>query len=181
MYLAWSMTYFHINLDPRGKKKSFAANSYTRDYIGFPFVSLTPLSSFLSFFFRVGFSKKRLQGGAWEMTLQLVALGCYHWASGSGFVGQLNHLLGVGFRLLLPVQWFLGVQCWPQCYSRPRLWSVWVCVPGNTRPLTLCLPACLPLSTSAVMSPTCVAGTYLSLFITVLGFVLFFSPLLSFV
>lgn len=27
------MTYFHINLDPRGKKKSFAANSYTRDYI----------------------------------------------------------------------------------------------------------------------------------------------------
>lgn len=31
------MTYFHINLDPRGKKKSFAANSYTRDYIGFFF------------------------------------------------------------------------------------------------------------------------------------------------
>lgn len=40
MYLAWSMTYFHINLDPRGKKKSFAANSYTRGYIGFLFVCL---------------------------------------------------------------------------------------------------------------------------------------------
>lgn len=52
------MTYFHINLDPRGKKKSFAANSYTRDYIGF---------LFFDFFFFVllsGLSKTRLQGGA---------------------------------------------------------------------------------------------------------------------
>lgn len=42
------MTYFHINLDPRGKKKSFAANSYTRGYIVFLF-------SFGVFFFFVPF------------------------------------------------------------------------------------------------------------------------------
>lgn len=96
------MTYFHINLDPRGKKKSFAANSYTRDYIGFFFFFESFLGSF--FFFLSGLSKTRLQGGTWAITLQLEARGCHLWASGSGYVGQLNHLLGVGFRLLLPVQ-----------------------------------------------------------------------------
>lgn len=73
MYLAWSMTYFHINLDPRGKKKSFAANSYTRGYIVFLFFLLGFffLCSFwifwvlFFFLFWAGFSKTRLQGGAW--------------------------------------------------------------------------------------------------------------------
>lgn len=101
------MTYFHINLDPRGKKKSFAANSYTRDYIGvcfcFCFVSFESFGFFF-FFFLSGLSKTRLQGGTWEITLQLEARGCHLWASGSGYVDQLNHLLGVGFRLLLLVQ-----------------------------------------------------------------------------
>lgn len=98
------MTYFHINLDPRGKKKSFAANSYTRDYIGdFFFFFFGSFESF-GFFFLSGLSKTRLQGGMREITLQLEARGCHLWASGSGYVGQLNHLLGVGFRLLLLVQ-----------------------------------------------------------------------------
>lgn len=45
------MTYFHINLDPRGKKKSFAANSYTRDYNGFIlFVFLFSLNLFGFYF-----------------------------------------------------------------------------------------------------------------------------------
>lgn len=62
------MTYFHINLDPRGKKKSFAANSYTRDYIGvcFFFYSVVFFSLnffFFFFFFLSGLSKTRLQGG----------------------------------------------------------------------------------------------------------------------
>lgn len=75
------MTYFHINLDPRGKKKSFAANSYTRDYIGFVFLFVCTFLWFFLFSLS-GLSKTRLQGGAWEITLQLEAPGCHLWASG---------------------------------------------------------------------------------------------------
>lgn len=118
MYLAWSMTYFHINLDPRGKKKSFAANSYTRGYIVFLFfllgfffsLFLLNLLGFVFFLFWAGFSKTRLQGGAWEITLQFVALRVPPLGFGvQAYVGQLNHLLGVGFRLLLPVHCFFFV------------------------------------------------------------------------
>lgn len=63
---------------------------------------------------------------------------------GSGCVGQLIHLVVVGFRLLLPVQWFRCTQCFdPQCYFRTCVCveRVSLCA-QNTHPLTLCLPAC---------------------------------------
>lgn len=172
MYLAWSMTYFHINLDPR--RKSFAANSYTRDYIGFLF--LFSLNLF-GFFFWAGFQRHVFREEMWEITLQLEAWGCHLWAFGSGYVGQLIHLLGGGLPSSSPCTViFWCFQCWPppQCYFRTHLLSVWVYVPRNTHPLTLCLPACLP----SVLLFSCLwhvlTEHYLSLFITVLF--LFFSP-----
>lgn len=101
------MTYFHINLDPRGKKKSFAANSYTRDYIGgffFFFSSLYFFESF-GFSFLSGAFKDTSSGrNVGDHSAIRGPRGCHLWASGSGYVGRLNHLLGVGFHLLLPVQ-----------------------------------------------------------------------------
>lgn len=159
MYLAWSMTYFHINLDPRGKKKSFAANSYTRDYTEvfffflffFFFNSLNLLGSF----FLSGLSKTRLQGGTWEITLQLEARGCHLWASGSGYVGQMNHLLGGG----LPSSSACTVifRCsmlTPVLFQNTSVECVSLCAQEHT-PFNI-VPACLPaLSTSVVMSLTC--------------------------
>lgn len=64
------MTYFHINLDPRGKKKSFAANSYTRGYIVFLFfllgfffsLFLLNLLGFVFFFILSGLFKDTSSG-----------------------------------------------------------------------------------------------------------------------
>lgn len=121
------MTYFHINLDPRGKKKSFAANSYTRGYIVFlfsfgVFFFFVPFESFgFCFFFysERAFQRHVFREERGEITLQFVALRVPPLGFGvQAYVGQLNHLLGVGFRLLLPVHcfffvvfFFLGVQC----------------------------------------------------------------------
>ena len=105
------MTYFHINLDPRGKKKSFAANSYTRDYIGF-FFFLFLFCLFESFWVLFFFFSERAfkdtssgrnvgdHSAILEAPEGATSLGLRVQAN----VGQLNHLLGVGFRLLLPVQ-----------------------------------------------------------------------------
>lgn len=151
------MTYFHINLDPRGKKKSFAANSYTRDYIGFCFfgffcfVSLNLLGSF----FLSGLSKTRLQGGMWEITLQLEA--------------QRVPPLGFRFRLCRPAESPLrgGLPSSSACtvifrcsvltpvlFQNTSVECVSLCAQEHT-PFNI-VPACLPaLSTSVVMSLTC--------------------------
>lgn len=60
MYLAWSMTYFHINLDPRGKKKNVLPPILIP--VGTVWLFFVCLFSF-NFFFRL--SKMRLQGGMW--------------------------------------------------------------------------------------------------------------------
>lgn len=122
---------------------------------------------FVLFFLLSGLSKTRLQGGTWDVTLQFEARGCRLRASGSGFVGQLNHLLGGGlpsspactviFRcsVLTPVLFqHTSVECVSMCAREHTPFNI--------------VPACLPaLSTSVVMSLTCFD---LSLFITVLSF-----------
>lgn len=178
MYLAWSMTYFHINLDPRGKKKSFAANSYTRDYIGFLlllFLWIFWVPFFVLFclfcFFLSGLSKTRLQGGAWgEITLQF-----------------LRGPLGFRFRLRRPAESplrgglpsssactvvFRCSMLTPVLFQNTSVECVSLCAQEHT-PFNI-VPACLPaLSTSVVMSLTCLDRT--SLFITVLFLFFLFS------
>lgn len=178
MYLAWSMTYFHINLDPRGKKKKVFPP------ILIPVIILEVLGVF-SFRFGVGFFCFCLFfwffRGGWFFTSERA----FKDTSSGRNMGDhsaiqrpraaaagvpLNHLEGVGFRLLLPVQWFYRCSMLTFAPNPPHphllfplfpdVWSVWVCVPGkNTHPLTLCLPAPPLLSRQNVN---------LSLFITVL-------------
>lgn len=91
------MTYFHINLDPRGKEKRkkhvFSANSYTCDYygdflFGFFFVSL------LFFFFWSGLFK-----GTCSPPLREKPPGLGFRPAGAPLLGGV----GVGFHLLLIV------------------------------------------------------------------------------
>lgn len=87
------MTYFHINLDSRGKKKVLPP-ILIPVIISDLFLFVCFFGSLLVPFFPSGLSKTSLQGGTWEITLQLEAPGCHLRATGSGYVGQLNHLLG---------------------------------------------------------------------------------------
>lgn len=163
MYLAWSMTYFHINLDPRGKKKSFAANSYTRDYIGVLFCFV----SFCFFFFfslnllgSVFFFSER----AFKDTSSGRNVGDH-----SAIRGPRVPPLGFGFRLCRPAESPLRgglpsssactviFRCsvlTPMLFQNTSVECVSLCAQEHT-PFNI-VPACLPaLSTSVVMSPTC--------------------------
>lgn len=96
------MTYFHINLDPRGKKKSFAANSYTRDYIRFVRLFLWVIFVFL-FFSERAFKDKssgRIMGDHSAFRGPRVPPPGY----GFRLRRPADSPLRVGFRLLLPVQ-----------------------------------------------------------------------------
>lgn len=73
MYLAWSMTYFHINLNPRGKfkKKCFAANCHILNYVlSFVFFVFSRFVLFficyflINVYFMNGLTKTHYQGGA---------------------------------------------------------------------------------------------------------------------
>lgn len=139
------MTYFHINLDPRGKKKSFAANSYTRDYIGFFFF----FESFLGSFF---FSER-----AFKDTSSGRNVGDH-----SAIRGQRVPPLGFGFRLCRPAESplrgglpsssactviFRCSMLTPVLFQNTSVECVSLCAQGHT-PFNI-VPACLPaLSTS---------------------------------
>lgn len=161
------MTYFHINLDPRGKKKSFAANSYTRDYIGFLFVlflSIFWVFCFVLFcFFLSGLSKTRLQGGTWDVTLQLEARGLHLWASGSGCIGQLNHLFRGG--LLSSSACTVIFRCsvlTPVLCQHTSVKSVRLCAREHT-PFSI-VPACLPAYLPSVPLLSCLRHVSTCLF-----------------
>lgn len=100
------MTYFHINLDPRGKKKSFAASSYTRDYIRFVFCLFLCLFLWISFvsFFSERALKDKSSGR--NMGDHSAIRGPRVPPPGYGFRLRkpAESPLRVGFRLLLPVQ-----------------------------------------------------------------------------
>lgn len=155
MYLAWSMTYFHINLDPRRKKKSFAANSYTRDYIGDFFFCLF---CFLWIFW-VLFSER-----AFKDTSSGRNVGDH-----SAIRGPRVPPRGSGFRLCRPAESPLrgGLPSSSACtvifrcsvltpvlFQNTSVECVSLCAQEHT-PFNI-VPACLPaLSTSVVMSLTC--------------------------
>lgn len=162
MYLAWSMTYFHINLDPRGKKKVLPPILIPVIILTFFFFSLNLLGSF----FLSGLSKTRLQGGTWEITLQLEAQGCHLWASGSGYVGQMNHLLGGGLPSSSAcTAIFRCSMLTPVLFQNTSVECVSLCAQEHT-PFNI-VPACLP----SVPLWSCLwhvlTERYLSLFITV--------------
>lgn len=152
MYLAWSMTYFHINLDPRGKKKSFAANSYTRDYTEF-------------FFFFRDFLGSSFSERAFKDTSSGRNVGDH-----SAIRGPRVPPLGFGFRLCRPDEsplrgWASVFFCvysdffrcsvlTPVLFQNTSVECVSLCAQEHT-PFNI-VPACLPaLSTSVVMSRTC--------------------------
>lgn len=88
MYLAWSMTYFHINLDPRGKKKMFCRQFlYPCGYIGFFFFR----SFWVDFFFFSGRAFKDTSSGR-------------NVEDHSAIRGPRAPPLGVGFRLRRPAK-----------------------------------------------------------------------------
>lgn len=92
MYLAWSMTYFHINLDPRGKKKKvlppILIPVVILEFFGFLFVFFSLNLFGVSCFFWAGFQRHIFREECWEITLQFKAPG--------------GHLRGSGFRLCRP-------------------------------------------------------------------------------
>lgn len=91
------MTYFHINLDPRGKKKkkSFSANSYTRGYI----FSLFVVAFFFSFL--MGLLTTHLQGGIWETVLQLLRLGFRFCRPAGGLLSPTFAVISFVFNLVV--------------------------------------------------------------------------------
>lgn len=162
------MTYFHINLDPRGKKKSFAANSYTRDYIGgfFCFFFCSVCLNLLGSFYFI-FSER-----AFKDTSSGRSVGDH-----SAIRGQRVPPLGFGFRLCRPAESplrgglpsssactvvFRCSMLTPVLFQNTSVECVSLCAQEHT-PFNI-VPACLPaLSTSVVTTER-----YLSLFITVL-------------
>lgn len=97
------MTYFHINLDPRGQKKNVLPPILIP--VGTVWLFLFVCFTF-NFFFRL--SKMRLQGGAWGVGPR----GGHLWGCGSGCVGQLSRLLlGGGLPSSSACTVILGVQC----------------------------------------------------------------------